>query len=164
MSAEKVIDGMPLVNQRKATNKTVQFLKDVWIDAVALLVVSIVYVVPFIFIFLTASKTRQEASLFQFSWPSKFQLLENLREVMTFGDNRMFLALWNSTVLTVGSVTLIVLFSALVAYVLQRRQDRVASLVSYHSVGAYYSSVCGADNLLAAVDWPLQDAPGADYG
>ena len=130
MSAEKVIDGMPLVNQRKATNKTVQFLKDVWIDAVALLVVSIVYVVPFIFIFLTASKTRQEASLFQFSWPSKFQLLENLREVMTFGDNRMFLALWNSTVLTVGSVTLIVLFSALVAYVLQRRQDRVASLVS----------------------------------
>ena len=107
-----------------------KFIKDFWIDAVALVVGGIVFVVPFVFIFLTAAKTRGEAALFRFSWPSKFQLLENIREVMTFGDNRMFLALWNSTILTVGSVTLIVLFSALVAFVLQRRQDRVASVVS----------------------------------
>jgi raffinose/stachyose/melibiose transport system permease protein len=40
----------------------------------------------------------------------------------------MFLALWNSTVLTVTSITLIVLLSSLVAFVMQRRQDRVASL------------------------------------
>ena len=49
---------------------------------------------------------------------------------MVFGDNRMFLALWNSTLLTVGSVTLIVLFSALVAFVMQRRGDQMASVVS----------------------------------
>lgn len=107
-----------------------KFIKDFWIDAVALVVGGIVFVVPFVFIFLTAAKTRGEAALFRFSWPSQFQLLENIREVMAFGDNRMFLALWNSTILTVGSVTLIVLFSALVAFVLQRRQDRVASVVS----------------------------------
>ena len=107
-----------------------KFIKDFWIDAVALVVGGIVFVVPFVFIFLTAAKTRGEAALFRFSWPSQFQLLENIREVMTFGDNRMFLALWNSTILTVGSVTLIVLFSALVAFVLQRRQDRVSSIVS----------------------------------
>lgn len=110
--------------------KTWKFIKDFWIDAVALVVGGIVFVVPFVFIFLTAAKTRGEAALFRFSWPSQFQLLENIREVMAFGDNRMFLALWNSTILTVGSVTLIVLFSALVAFVLQRRQDRVASVVS----------------------------------
>jgi len=38
--------------------------------------------------------------------------------------------MWNSTVLTVGSVTLIVIFSALVAFVMQRRKDRVSSVVS----------------------------------
>jgi raffinose/stachyose/melibiose transport system permease protein len=38
--------------------------------------------------------------------------------------------MWNSTLLTVGSVTLIVLCSALVAFVMQRRQDRMASAVS----------------------------------
>jgi raffinose/stachyose/melibiose transport system permease protein len=107
-----------------------KFIAKTWIDAVALVVFGIIFVVPFIFIFLTASKTRQEASLFQFSWPSKFQLLENIRDVIAFGDRRMLRALWNSTLLTVGSVTLIVLFSSLVAYVMQRRGDRVASVVS----------------------------------
>ena len=109
--------------------KTRKFLSGIWLDVVALIVIGIVFVVPFIFIFLTAAKTRQEAGLFEFSWPSQFQLFENLREVLVFGNNRMLRALWNSTVLTVGSVTLIVLFSALVAYVMQRRADRMASVV-----------------------------------
>jgi raffinose/stachyose/melibiose transport system permease protein len=107
-----------------------KFIASAWVDAVALVVIGIVFVVPFIFIFLTAAKPRPEAALFQFSWPSQFQLLQNLREVMTFGDYRMFRALWNSTLLTVGSVALIVLFSALVAFVMQRRADRTASFVS----------------------------------
>ena len=107
-----------------------KFIASVWLDAVSLVIIGIVFVIPFVFILLTASKTRQEAALFEFSWPGKFQLIENIREVMAFGDNRMFLALWNSTLLTVGSVTLIVLFSALVAFVMQRRRDRLASVVS----------------------------------
>src|SRR5215216_6111 len=107
-----------------------KFVARTWIDAVALVVIGVVFIIPFVFVFLTAAKPRAEAALFEFSWPSKFQLLENLREVMTFGDNRMLLALWNSTLLTVGSVTLIVLLSALVAFVMQRRGDRTASLVS----------------------------------
>jgi raffinose/stachyose/melibiose transport system permease protein len=106
-----------------------KFVTGIWIEVAALIVFGIVFVVPFIFIFLTAAKTRQEAALFEFSWPSQFQLFENLREVMAFGDNRMLLALGNSTFLTVGSVTLIVLFSALVAFVMQRRADKMASVV-----------------------------------
>jgi raffinose/stachyose/melibiose transport system permease protein len=110
--------------------KARKFLAGIWVDVVALFVFGIIFVVPFIFIFLTAAKTRGEAALFQFTWPSQFQLIDNIREVLSFGDYRMFRALWNSTLLTVGSVTLIVLFSALVAFVMQRRQDRMASLVS----------------------------------
>lgn len=107
-----------------------KMIASVWVDALSLIVIGVVFVVPFVFIFLTAAKTRQEAALFQFSWPSQFQLRENLREVLSFGDYRMIRALWNSTLLTVGSVTLIVLLSALVAFVMQRRRDRMASLVS----------------------------------
>ncbi len=107
-----------------------KFIKSAWVDAVALIIIGIVFVVPFVFIVLTAAKTRQEAALFGFTWPSHFQLLQNLRDVLAFGDYRMFLALWNSTLLTVGSVALIVLLSAFVAFVLQRRRDRMASVVS----------------------------------
>ena len=106
-----------------------KFISSTWIDVVAFIIIGIVFVVPFIFILLTAAKTAAEASLFQFTWPSQFQLFENVREVMVFGDNRMFRALWNSTLITVGSVTLIVLFSALVAFVMQRRADQLASVV-----------------------------------
>jgi raffinose/stachyose/melibiose transport system permease protein len=42
----------------------------------------------------------------------------------------MLRALFNSAVLTVASVVLIVLFSAMVAYLLQRRVDRVAAVAS----------------------------------
>ena len=107
-----------------------KFIASVWIDVAALILVGIVFVVPFVFIFLTAAKTRPEAALFEFSWPSQFQLIENIRDVLVFGDNRMFLALWNSLLLTVGSVTLIVLFSALAAFVMQRRRDRMASVAA----------------------------------
>jgi raffinose/stachyose/melibiose transport system permease protein len=107
-----------------------KWITSVWVDVAALVIICIVFVVPFVFIFLTAAKTSPEASLFEFSWPSHFQLFENIRDVVAYGDNQMILALWNSMILTVGSLTLIVLFSALVAFVLQRRRDRVASFVS----------------------------------
>ncbi len=130
MSAGKVLAGIPAVEKRGSFTKFRRFVRGYWVDTVALVVIGLVFVVPFVFIFLTASKTSQEAGLFQFSWPAHFQLVENLRDVLAFGNRRMFLALWNSTLLTVGSVTLIVLLSALVAFVMQRRQDRMASVVN----------------------------------
>ncbi|TME79585.1 MAG: carbohydrate ABC transporter permease [Chloroflexi bacterium] len=101
-----------------------------WVDALALVVALIVFVVPFLFILLTAAKSRPEASRLEFAWPTQWLLLDNIRSVITYSNNRMILALWNSTLLTVGSVALIVLLSALVAFVLQRRRDRLASAVS----------------------------------
>ena len=110
--------------------KVWKFLSKFLVNTVALIIIGPVFLVPFTFIILTASKTGAEAALFEFSWPSKFQLIENIREVLTFGNNRMFLALWNSTILTVFSVILLVILSALVAYVMQRRLDRVSSVSS----------------------------------
>jgi raffinose/stachyose/melibiose transport system permease protein len=107
-----------------------KFIGSIWVDVLAGIVIFIVFIVPFIFIFLTASKTRQEAAKFEFSWPTQFMLFENLREVITYQDNRMLLALWNSALLTVGSITIIVLLAAMVAFVMQRRGDRVANGVS----------------------------------
>jgi raffinose/stachyose/melibiose transport system permease protein len=102
----------------------------VLLDLVMLFVVGIVFIIPFIFIFLTAAKPQAEAALFQFSLPSEFLLFDNLWEVIQFRDSRIVLALWNSAFLTVGSVILIVILAAGVAFVIQRRNDRVASIVS----------------------------------
>jgi len=108
--------------------KVRKFLSKIWVDTVALIIIGIVFLIPFAFIILTASKTPAEAGLFKFSWPSKFLLFQNIREVLNFGDGRMYKAMWNSTFLTISSVILIVILSALIAFVMQRRRDRVASL------------------------------------
>ena len=110
--------------------KTTKFIKSYGLDAIAVVVVGIFFIVPFVFILLTASKTRQEAGLFEFSLPSQFLLVQNMIEVLSFRDFRMGRALLNSSLLTVASVTLIVLFGAMVAYVMQRRNDRTANLVN----------------------------------
>jgi raffinose/stachyose/melibiose transport system permease protein len=105
-------------------------LTRILIDVITLLVVSVLFIIPFIFILLTASKPQAEAALFEFSLPSEFLLFQNIWEVIQFRDYRMLLALWNSMLLTVGSVILIVILAAGVAFVIQRRSDRIADFVS----------------------------------
>ena len=107
-----------------------KFIKGYWMDAIAMVIFGIIFVVPFIFILLTAAKTSQEAAAFGFTWPGQFQLFQNIVDVIQFREYQAARAMWNSTILTVSSVTFIVLLAALVAYVMQRRNDRVASLAN----------------------------------
>ena len=53
----------------KGSNPWKPFLR-VGKEALVLVIIGIVFVVPFIFIVLTAAKTRQEAALLRFSVPS----------------------------------------------------------------------------------------------
>lgn len=106
-----------------------------WVDPAVLVVGSLLYIAPFVFIVLTASKTPAEASLFQFTLPEKFLLFNNISEVVTFDNGRMLLALFNSTLITLLSVVFTVLFAALIAVALQRRSGRIASLVASLMLG-----------------------------
>jgi raffinose/stachyose/melibiose transport system permease protein len=98
--------------------------KGVLLGSASLVVAAILFVVPFVFILLTALKSRQEANLLKFTWPSNFAILDNLREVVQARDYMLVIAFINSTVLTVTSVALLVVLGAMVAFVLQRRPGR----------------------------------------
>jgi raffinose/stachyose/melibiose transport system permease protein len=91
------------------------------IGIVALLVTTVIFILPFLFILLMAVKTKQEAALFLFTWPLQWQPLQNLVEVVKTRNYMLLLAYFNSTLITVGAVTLLVIFGAMVGYVLQRR-------------------------------------------
>ena len=98
--------------------------KGVFLGAVSLLVAAVLFVVPFVFILLTALKDRQEANLLKFTWPTHIAFVQNLREVIAARDYQLVIAFINSTILTVSSVALLVVLAAMVAYVLQRRPGR----------------------------------------
>lgn len=93
------------------------------------LFLTIIFIVPFVYIILMAAKSSKEAALLRFSLPAQNLFFQNLKEVVAYGDYRMFRALLNSTLLTVGSVALIVVFSALFAFVAQRKNDKSASIL-----------------------------------
>lgn len=87
----------------------------------ALAAALIIFVLPFLFIFLTAAKTKQDASLLTFTMPQQWQLWQNFMDVISARDYMLLLAYFNSTLITVAAVALLVLFGAMVGYVLQRR-------------------------------------------
>ena len=101
-----------------------------WLDVVALLVAAVIFVVPFVFIVLTAAKDRVEAARFEFSLPTEWFLVENIAAVLDARNGIVITAMRNSLVLTVASVAILVVLAAMVAFVLQRRRDRVATLVT----------------------------------
>jgi len=90
----------------------------------ALLACGVIFVLPFLFIFITAAKTKQDAASLTFSLPREWHLWQNFMEVVQTRNYMLLLAYFNSTVITVVAVTLLVLFGAMVGYVLQRRPSR----------------------------------------
>lgn len=102
-----------------------------WLSAVAILASIVVFLVPFAFIILMAFKDQKQASLLDFSWPSGNALWSNVVEVVTTRNWMLLTAFVNSTILTVASVTLLVIFGAMVGFVLQRRKTRFNGLIEF---------------------------------
>jgi raffinose/stachyose/melibiose transport system permease protein len=106
-------------------------LRRQWLNATAILVSTVVFLVPFAFIILTSVKNKQEAALLDFTWPTSFHLWDNVVEVITTRNWMLVTAFINSTILTVASVTLLVIFSAMVGFVLQRRKTRWNGVINF---------------------------------
>lgn len=90
----------------------------------ALVAATVIFIVPFLYILFMAAKTKQEASRLAFSLPMDWQLWENLIAVIKARNYMLLLAYFNSTVITVGAVAGLVIFAAMVGYVLQRRPSK----------------------------------------
>ena len=100
------------------------------LEVVALLVALLVFVVPFVFMFLTASKDESESSDLGFSLPSQWRIVDNIKEAFAARDGILAVAFKNSTILTVASVAIIVVLCSMVGYVIQRRPGRVANIAN----------------------------------
>lgn len=84
----------------------------------------VVFVFPFAFVVLQAVKNRTAANRLDLSWPESWHLWENIVETIQTRNYMLLLAYFNSIVITVGAVTLLVILAAMVGYVLSRRRTR----------------------------------------
>lgn len=107
-----------------------RLIREYWLEVASFAVVALVFIVPFVFMFLTAAKDRRESARLEFSLPTEWQLIENIQAVLEEQNGLMYVAMFNSLVLTIASVAIVVVLSAMVAFVLQRRRDRVSSAIT----------------------------------
>ncbi|KTR40795.1 ABC transporter [Curtobacterium oceanosedimentum] len=114
--------------ERRVRRATVQR----WVVGIIAITVSfVVFLVPFGFVLLQATKSPADANQLQFSFPVEFQLWQNIVDVFQTGTTGLLRSFINSAVLTVGSVIIMVVFSAMVGYVLQRRPSRWNKVVNF---------------------------------
>jgi raffinose/stachyose/melibiose transport system permease protein len=106
-------------------------IRKYWLGVLAILLSIVIFIVPFVFIVLTALKDKKEASLHDFAWPASVHLWDNLVAVIQARDYMLLTAFVNSTILTVASVTLLVVLAAMVGFVLQRRRNLLTSIINF---------------------------------
>jgi raffinose/stachyose/melibiose transport system permease protein len=105
--------------------------KNIPLSVIAILVSFVIFVVPFLFMAVMALKSRQEASELSFSWPANLQFVQNFQDVIASRDYMLIIAFINSAILTVASVAILVVLSAMVAYILQRRKSRWTGFINF---------------------------------
>lgn len=89
----------------------------------------VIFVIPFLFVAINASKSVEESATLNFNLPQHWLFWQNLVEVVRARDYALLLAYFNSIVITVGAITLLVIFGAMVGYIVQRRPSRVTRLI-----------------------------------
>jgi raffinose/stachyose/melibiose transport system permease protein len=103
-----------------------------WIvGIVAILVSIVVFLIPFAFVIIQAAKSPAEASNLNFALPTRWLFFDNLAQVLQSNDGLIITAFVNSILLTVFSVLVMVVFSAMVGYVLQRKKTRWNPVINF---------------------------------
>jgi len=102
-----------------------------WLGGLSMVISIFVFIVPFAFIVLTALKSKKESSLREFSLPTTWHFWENLVQVIQTRDFMIITAFVNSMILTVVSVTLLVVFGAMVGFIMQRRPSVWTSIAGF---------------------------------
>jgi raffinose/stachyose/melibiose transport system permease protein len=100
------------------------------VEILALAVGIVFFVIPFLFMFLTAVKSEDQSSDLSFAWPTSWPVVQNLKDVFSARDYMLVTAFKNSIVLTVVSVAILVVLGAMVGFVIQRRPGRLATVAN----------------------------------
>lgn len=105
--------------------KTLRILGDV---AGVFLAVAI-FILPFYFMLVTALKDRREANTLSMAWPSNGVHWENFIDVIKTNNFMLLTAFKNSALITIFSVAILIITSAMAGYVIQRRHDRTVGIL-----------------------------------
>lgn len=100
------------------------------LDAFLLVSTSIVILTPFVFMLLNSFKNRKESGMMNFTFPTEFLIGDNYTKVFKEQNYMLVRAFFNSTVITVGALILLVLICSMSGYILQRRRGKATGALN----------------------------------
>ncbi|GMK40435.1 sugar ABC transporter permease [Paenibacillus sp. CCS19] len=100
------------------------------LETLAVILSVVIFWVPFFFVIVNSLKSKTDAALLDLSWPTSFQW-SNYKEVLTAQDHMVIRSFINSTLITLLSIVVLILVSAMTGYVLQRRNDRWSGVIQF---------------------------------
>ncbi|GLX66132.1 carbohydrate ABC transporter permease [Paenibacillus glycanilyticus] len=99
-------------------------------EAIAILLSVVIFWIPFLFVIINSLKNKTEASLLDLSWPASLQW-SNYKDVLIAQDHMVVRSFVNSTLITLLSIAVLIVVSAMTGYVLQRRNDRWSGIIQF---------------------------------
>lgn len=91
------------------------------------ILISMIMIIPLLLVLINSFKNQAEAADLSLNLPHKWNIVENYSKV--FVESRIPMAFYNSTVLTVSSVLVIIVCASLAAFVIQRRNDKLSNFI-----------------------------------
>lgn len=94
-------------------------------EILAILVTICTHWVVFYFIIINACKTKADAAKLGLSWPTEWNIIENIQYVWDYNNGIFLRSFINSITITGISVVILVMVASMTAFVLQRRGGRL---------------------------------------
>ena len=99
------------------------------IETIAVILVLGIFGLPMTYVFLNAGKTPVEAAEMKLSLSANPQYLKNFYDVVSNLNFMIIRAFFNSIIITLMSIVILIIISAPVGYVLARRKSKIISLI-----------------------------------
>lgn len=101
------------------------------IEAASVLGTVVLFWVPLYFVVVNALKDTKGAAALDMRWPDAIHIWDNIVTVVQTRDYMILRAFWNSALLTVLSLLVLVVIAAMAGFILQRRQDKATPFINF---------------------------------
>jgi raffinose/stachyose/melibiose transport system permease protein len=91
----------------------------------------LIFGLPLYFVIINSFKTTTESAALNLNWPKAFEFIANYKTVLMAQDGMVVRAFYNSSLLTVLSIVVLIFVSSMAGFVMQRRIGKFSSLINF---------------------------------
>jgi raffinose/stachyose/melibiose transport system permease protein len=101
------------------------------IEIFAVLAAIVIFGIPFFYVFINSIKDKTESADLNIALPKTIHLIDNYREVLGTQNGIVIRAFFNSIIITVISIALLILACAMAGFVMQRRASKATPIIDF---------------------------------